>query len=134
MIGRYVLKMVHLTSISKKEEFTLKNVNDTIKFYTQRRRNHELNWKNACNSCKPNKCDVLCDHRRIVINKINMGLKTLKSLRTNAKNKKFDDKTINKMKRIIKLNFENPLENYQAKYIEHTKKRKKKSFQSELKF
>lgn len=124
--------MVHLTSISKKKEFTLRNVNDTIKFYTQKRKNHQLNWENGCNSCKPSKCDVLCDPRDTAISKINMGLQQLKTLKRKAKNKKFDDKTINKMKKIIKLNFENPLENYQAKYIQHTKK--KNSFQPDLKF
>ena len=91
--------MPSLKSVSKNEEFTLPNLNATIKKYILIRQRAVTNQTNRkCSTCKPDKCPKICTPLTTRINIINNNLAMLQKYK--KKIKKADEIIIQKIKDI----------------------------------
>ena len=113
--------MPSLKSVSKNEEFTLPNLNATIKMYTRRRQNLVTNHTNQCGTCKADKCPKICTPLTTRINSINNNLAMLQQYK--KKIKKADEETIKKIKTILK-SIEKSTGDWEAAVIENSGKKK----------
>lgn len=112
--------MPSLNSNSKNEEFTLRNLNDTIKMYTKKRQKLEENQNNECSECKADKCPKLCTPRKTRINSINNNLAMLQQYK--KKIKKADEEIIEKIRSILK-SIEMSTGKWEAAVIENSVKK-----------
>lgn len=113
--------MPSLNSNSKNKDFTLPNLNDTIKMYTKKRQKLEENQNNECDQCKADKCPKLCTPRKTRINIINNNLAMLIPFRKQIKNA--DKQIIVKIKKILK-SIEKSTGDWEAAVIENSVKKK----------
>ena len=114
--------MPSLNSNSKNDQFTLPNLNATIKKYILIRQRAVKNQTNRkCSTCKPDKCPKICTPLTTRINSINNNLAMLQKYK--KKIKKADEETIKKIKSIL-TEIEKSTGEWEAAVIENRGKTK----------